>query len=238
MDELKPLFIPLKVEHYSAFADGSKTDELRLYGPRWNENTCPPGRMVVLSLGYGKKHRLSGMIWKFKKQNGRTFGSTYRLAIEACFGSLDVDIACISIKDIKPIPTELDIMIGERNRFCHAVNEIAAAIGMTGKQCYAPEAVLRRAKLLVQQLATAEEKLRLLPGADILWKCPDCGCFAKVGCICPNPECRLNHPMQSESVIGQCKCRGAVSLRGDVLDCNRCGPAACLMINSMEIIEV
>ena len=61
----KPLFIPLKKEYYEAFLEGSKTDELRLYGPRWNENTCPAGRGVLLSNGYGKKNRTIGRIWKF-----------------------------------------------------------------------------------------------------------------------------------------------------------------------------
>lgn len=36
----KPLFIPLNREHYCAFVDGSKGDEQRLYGPRWNEKTA------------------------------------------------------------------------------------------------------------------------------------------------------------------------------------------------------
>lgn len=42
-----PLFIPLTGEFYDAFANGSKTEELRRYGPRWNERTCPVGRAVV-----------------------------------------------------------------------------------------------------------------------------------------------------------------------------------------------
>jgi len=94
----KPLFIPLKTEYYEAFADGSKTEELRLYGPRWNEGTCPVGRKVTLSKGYGKQNRLSGLIWKFKKQRGDLFGSTYQTAILAVYGTLDVEIACISIR--------------------------------------------------------------------------------------------------------------------------------------------
>jgi hypothetical protein len=53
-----PLFIPLRAEHFEAFAAWEKTTEYRAYGPRWNERTCWPGRPVVLSLGYGKRHRL------------------------------------------------------------------------------------------------------------------------------------------------------------------------------------
>lgn len=92
------LFIPLKAEFYDAFAAGSKTEELRRYGPRWNERVCRIGRDVTLSRGYGKSARLSGRIWKFKRQRGETFGSTYRASIEKLFGTLDIEIACISIE--------------------------------------------------------------------------------------------------------------------------------------------
>lgn len=94
----KPLFVPLKAEFFDAFASGAKSEELRRYGPRWNERVCRIGRGVVLSRGYGKQSRLSGRIWKFKKQRGETFGSTYRAAIERTFGTLDIEIACISIE--------------------------------------------------------------------------------------------------------------------------------------------
>ena len=96
--EDRPLFVPLNTEFYEAFADGRKTDELRRYGPRWNERTCSVGRRVVLSKGYGKAHRLNGRIWKFKKQHGSTFGSTYRASIERIYGTLDINIACIGIR--------------------------------------------------------------------------------------------------------------------------------------------
>lgn len=94
----KPLFIPLVGKYFDAFADGSKRDELRLYGPQWNERTCVKDRPVVLSRGYGKAHRLSGHIISFKKQRGDTFGSTYRQAILDVYGTLDVEIACIGIE--------------------------------------------------------------------------------------------------------------------------------------------
>ena len=94
----KALFVPLKSEYFDAFADGTKRDELRRYGPRWNERTCPIGRPVVLSRGYGKRDRLTGRIWQFKRQHGSAFGSTYRAAIERLYGTLDVWIACISIQ--------------------------------------------------------------------------------------------------------------------------------------------
>lgn len=99
---MKPLFIPLKTEYYKAFKDGSKREELRVYGPRWNHKTCTEGREVILSNGYGKQNRMKGRIWKFKKQQGTLFGSTYKAAIKAVYGTLEIDIACISITDLKP----------------------------------------------------------------------------------------------------------------------------------------
>ena len=99
---MKALFIPLKTEFFEAFKSGEKTEELRRDGPRWNEKTCLIGREVVLSKGYGKHERLKGRIWKFKKQHGSTFGSSYKKAILDAYSTLDIIIACISIKDIKP----------------------------------------------------------------------------------------------------------------------------------------
>jgi len=95
---MKPLFVPLKTDYFEAFANGSKCEELRRYGPRWNEKTCAVGREIVLSKGYGKQHRMSGVIRKFKRQYGWTFGSTYRAAILDVFGTLDIYIACIAIE--------------------------------------------------------------------------------------------------------------------------------------------
>ena len=57
-----PLFVPLAGWAYDLFASGAKTTEFRLYGPRWNERTCTPGRAVVLSRGYGRAHRMNGVI--------------------------------------------------------------------------------------------------------------------------------------------------------------------------------
>ena len=102
---MKPLFIPLKSEYYDQFLSGKKTEELRMYGARFNESTCPPGRNVILSKGYGKSNRLVGRIWKFKKQHGSLFGSTYKQSILDCYGTLDVDIAVISIMDLEPVNT-------------------------------------------------------------------------------------------------------------------------------------
>jgi len=108
---MNPLFIPLKTEFFDAFASGEKTEELRAYGPRWNEQTCAIGRNVTLSKGYGKQNRLTGKIWKFKKQHATLFGSTYKAAIKSVFGTLDIEIACISIADLEPLT---DIRMPER----------------------------------------------------------------------------------------------------------------------------
>jgi len=100
---MKPLFIPLKTEHYEAFECGSKTEELREYGPRWNETTCQAGREVILSKGYGKHKRMKGKIWKFKKQHGSTFGSGYKYQIKQVYGTLNIWIACISVIELEKV---------------------------------------------------------------------------------------------------------------------------------------
>lgn len=65
---LKPLFIPLRKEYFEEFESGKKDTEYRLYGAHWNERTCTAGRPVILSCGYSKKRRLSGVITSFKKE--------------------------------------------------------------------------------------------------------------------------------------------------------------------------
>lgn len=99
---MKPLFLPLKTEYYEAFKNGNKPEELRLYGARYNEKVCTIGREIIISKGYGKQNRMKGVISSFKKQHGATFGSGYKAAILACYGTLDKEIACFGIKDLKP----------------------------------------------------------------------------------------------------------------------------------------
>jgi len=79
---MKPLFIPLKTEFYDAFCDGTKKTEYRLYGPRWNEKTCRIGRPVVISKGYGKKHRRTGIVVGFEASHGPTWTDDWR----KCYG--------------------------------------------------------------------------------------------------------------------------------------------------------
>ena len=94
---MKDLFLPLKTEYFNAFLSGQKHEELRLYGPRWNEKTCPPGRRVVISKGYGKHHRITGVIWEFRVRDAKTFGSTYKASVLKIYGTLDKPIAEIRI---------------------------------------------------------------------------------------------------------------------------------------------
>lgn len=94
---MTPLFIPLKTKWFDQFISGEKRSELRLYGPRWNERTCVPGREVILSKGYGKQHRVRGVIREFYKRRGDTFGSTYQAAIAECFGTVNVTVAELRI---------------------------------------------------------------------------------------------------------------------------------------------
>lgn len=61
----KPLFLPLTGRWFDQFANGRKDTEFRRLGPRWNEKTCRVGRTVTLSRGYGKQHRLSGVVVGF-----------------------------------------------------------------------------------------------------------------------------------------------------------------------------
>ena len=91
---VKPLFIPLKTEFFNAFASGSKTVEFRQYGARWNEKTCSIGRAVVLSKGYGKTHRLTGVVCGFSADKDPTLTDDWR----KCYGRSEGFAACIHIK--------------------------------------------------------------------------------------------------------------------------------------------
>lgn len=101
----KPLFIPLKGEYFDRFERGEKSEELRRWGPRWNMDTCRPGREVVLSRGYGKQKRLRALIWKYVRAPGHKQPREHHEDIIAVFGSLDVDVARICLSCIGPMPT-------------------------------------------------------------------------------------------------------------------------------------
>jgi hypothetical protein len=94
---LRPLFIPLRRKFYDAFCAGIKTIEYRRYGPRWNEKTCMPGRLVTLSLGYGKQHRIKGTIIKFSVAFIQELEAPVQQAWAECFPN-DYLAACIQIE--------------------------------------------------------------------------------------------------------------------------------------------
>lgn len=83
----KPLFIPLKAEHFDDFASGIKTHERRVYGPGWNTGTCYVGREVRLSRGYGKRYRLSGSITSVRTVPFAEIDQAHHAALIACYGA-------------------------------------------------------------------------------------------------------------------------------------------------------
>lgn len=89
--KMRPLFIPLRSEYYNAFVAGTKTEEYRRHGPRWNATTCAIGRRVTISKGYGKAHRRTGVVVSFES---RTMDSRDWLA---CYGEAGL-AACIGIQ--------------------------------------------------------------------------------------------------------------------------------------------
>lgn len=65
---MKPMFIALKGQYFDAFKAGTKTVEYRRYCKRWDERTCAIGRPIVLSRGYSKGQRLTGVISSFQQR--------------------------------------------------------------------------------------------------------------------------------------------------------------------------
>ena len=47
------------------------------------------------------RQMMIGIITCFKKQNGNLFGHAYKKDIKNCFGTLDIEIACIKIEKIE-----------------------------------------------------------------------------------------------------------------------------------------
>lgn len=92
---MKALFIPLKREFYEDFVAGRKGEEYRPYGPRWNENTCPVGRPVIIVLGYGVEHRRTGVITGFRTDKAMTKTEAW----QKCYAGKGYKVAaCIAIK--------------------------------------------------------------------------------------------------------------------------------------------
>lgn len=59
---LKDLFVPLRTKWFRAFESGEKRHEWRPYGARWNAQTLPVGRGVILAHGYNGAGRLRRVI--------------------------------------------------------------------------------------------------------------------------------------------------------------------------------
>ena len=83
----KPLFIPLNAEFWYAFRNGEKTDEIRLYGPRWNEETCRVGLKALLSKGYGKAHRIPAVVAEFHKRDASWTSRSPRSSLPTSTGA-------------------------------------------------------------------------------------------------------------------------------------------------------
>lgn len=108
---MKPLFIPLKAEHYLAFSSGNKDTEYRLYGKRWNKKTCAPGRDVILSYGYGKQRRSTGVIHDVIVCLKSNLSIKMQNSVETIYNLSRIDnppIIMIEIWDIKEITLRND----------------------------------------------------------------------------------------------------------------------------------
>jgi hypothetical protein len=67
---MKPLFVPVYKSVFAAFVAGTKRDEWRPYGVRWNERTLITGRGMILSCGYSGP-RLSATIVSWSRVSAR-----------------------------------------------------------------------------------------------------------------------------------------------------------------------
>lgn len=101
-----PLFIPLAARWFDEFEQGRKTCELRRYGPRWNERTCPEGRAVILSRGYGKARRLRGVISCFRRVHAYDLERAGQAAVLETYGTLVLEVAVIGVADLRPVEPE------------------------------------------------------------------------------------------------------------------------------------
>lgn len=92
---MKPLFIVLKREHFDAFKRGEKLEEFRPYGLRgWTRENCAIGRAVILSAGYGKRHRLRGVVTGFRVETDPVANCP---GWADCYGTAGGIAACIAI---------------------------------------------------------------------------------------------------------------------------------------------
>lgn len=83
---MKPLLIPLRSVYFEQFKEGTKTHELRKSGGKWNPKTCPIGRDVILSKGYGRKSRLRGWIIGYADVPVSSLRQQEQHDFKACYG--------------------------------------------------------------------------------------------------------------------------------------------------------
>jgi hypothetical protein len=100
---MNPLFIPLKAEHYDDFEAGAKDRELRKYGARWNQKTCPVGREVILSRGYGRRERMRGIISGFEQACATLLPEPHRSKFASCYPDYEGWAAVIFISELRPV---------------------------------------------------------------------------------------------------------------------------------------
>ena len=95
--ELPPIFIPLKREFYDAFERREKRHEYRRESPRFNAQTCQPGRPVILSCGYGRQRRMEGIIKAYSESHTPQDLPGWI----ACYGTAPATAAIIEIELIQ-----------------------------------------------------------------------------------------------------------------------------------------
>lgn len=93
----KPLFIPLRKEHFADFEAGTKTVEYRQHKRQWSLRNVRVGRRVTLSLGYNGKQRLYGVVTSADVRHSSTLPEHDREAVQSCYGG-DVEVICIGIE--------------------------------------------------------------------------------------------------------------------------------------------
>lgn len=86
---MKPAFIPLKKRYYEQFLDGSKTIEYRIAKRQWRAKNFPVGRPVILSSGYGKKHRTEAIVLSSEECPFERLCRLTKNNLEECCGRIE-----------------------------------------------------------------------------------------------------------------------------------------------------
>lgn len=93
------MFLPLKSVYFEAFVSGTKTTERRMYGVRWNEKTCTPGRQITISRGYSGD-RITGTVAAFRRTWGTKLAPDVQAEILKCYGSAEIWVAEIDVSGL------------------------------------------------------------------------------------------------------------------------------------------